>query len=195
MDFEKQLARRGEKAGQRIGELLAEQEIDQPVAVVRQVLAEIRRQAFGATARQELRPRHDVGAALQFLEHPRNQGRIVLKIPIHDDDDVAMRRLHAPLDGGAQPAVLHALQASDVVALQAQPAHDIGRAVGRVVVDDDQLPGSAGKDLRETVMEHRYVSRLVVGGHDDRDQAGRHGLATASRRLPHPRCPNRASRA
>ena len=119
----------------------------------------------------------------------------MLKIPIHDDDDVAMRRLHAPLDGGAQTAILHALQASDVVALQAQPAHDIGRAVGRVIVDDDQLPGSAGKGLREAVMEHRYVSRLVVGRHDDRDQAGRHGLATASRRLPQPRCPKRASRA
>jgi hypothetical protein len=134
-------------------------------------------------------------SALQGLEHPGNQGRIVLKIAIHDDDDVALRRLHAPMDGGAQTAVLHALQTSDIVVLQAQPAHDIGRAVGRVVVDDDQLPGSAGKGLREAVMEHRYVAGLVVGGHDDRDQAGRHGRATASRRLPQPRCPRRASRA
>ena len=115
--FQEQPARRGEKARQRIAELLAEQKIGQSVAVVRQGLAEIRRQACRATARQKSRARHDVGAALHGLEHPRNQRRIVLKIAIHNDDDVALRRLDAPVDGGAQTALLYALQASDVVML------------------------------------------------------------------------------
>jgi len=72
--FQEQPARGGKKARQRIAELLAEQKIGQPVAVVRQGLAETRRQARRATTRQESRARHDVGAALQCLEHPGNQG-------------------------------------------------------------------------------------------------------------------------
>ena len=124
---------------------------------------------------------------LQRFEHLGDERGFVLQVAVHDDDHLAVRGLHAPVDGRGEAALLDTLDAPDIVVAEAKRAHGVGRAVGRIVVDDHELPGAAGERLREAIVDHRDVACLVVGRHDDRDLRHHHGRATAIRRLPQPR--------
>jgi len=55
----------------------------------------------------------------------------------------------------------------------AEPLGDIRGAVGRSVVDDDELPLAARERLREAVDERGERAGFVVGGDDDRGERGR----------------------
>jgi hypothetical protein len=54
-----------------------------------------------------------------------------------------------------------------------EPLGDVRGAVGRSVVDDDELPLAARERLREAFDERRERAGFVVGGDDDRGERGR----------------------
>ncbi len=91
-----------------------------------------------------------------------------LRSPSMTTIDVTMRGLHAPVDRRRRAAIPDALQATDVGPIAGKASHDVGCPVGRIVVDDDRIPGPFTQCLREAIEDERDVAGLVVGRHDDR---------------------------
>ncbi len=61
------------------------------------------------------------------------------------------------------------LQAADIALLPRQRAHHFGGPVGRIVVDENDLPGNAGEHPVEALDNDRNVVALVERRDDDRE--------------------------
>ena len=57
---------------------------------------------------------------LQRFEHLGDQRGFVLQVAVHDDDHLAVRGLHAPMDGRGEAALLDALDAPDIVVAETE---------------------------------------------------------------------------
>ena len=98
----------------------------------------------------------------------------MLEVGIHEDDRVAA----SPVEPGRQRRLMSEVareryEANSRVSCRQEPQH-LERAVGRPVVDIDQLPGDAdGKEnFRDPVAENRQILALVEASDDDGDVAG-----------------------
>jgi glycosyltransferase involved in cell wall biosynthesis len=94
------------------------------------------------------------------------------EIGVHHDEDVPLRRGESGNDRGGEtglaspPDDAHRLCSSQAVG-------DVGRAVGRSIVDDDDLPLAPRQRRDEPGDEEGKRSRFVVGGDDDRGERAR----------------------
>ena len=112
----------------------------------------------------------DVGdAAVDRLDQRRHVGRVVLEIGVLDDSDVAVHVRNRRPNGGALAAVLLTDQHDGV--LPCAPLFDeVAAAVGRAVVDDDDLLVELE---RPDGVEHGHDRRgLVVGRYEEGDPHG-----------------------
>ena len=103
---------------------------------------------------------------LELREHRAEHRVVVLQVAVHHREIRGRRRQDA-LDAGARQAA-PAEPADDPHAPVAggDPAGDIGSAVRRIVVDEDDLPGNVPERMRQPLDDHRHVRRLVEGRHD-----------------------------
>ena len=88
---------------------------------------------------------HDVPARLDLLHQSNELSRRIGEIGVGERDGGARGRFHAGADGGSLALVL----VEDDHDVGPGPTGLPGRAVGRPVVDDDDLDRSRGADLRE----------------------------------------------
>ena len=116
------------------------------------------------------RAEDDVRAAR--LDRPQQQrvlGRVVLEVGVLDDQDLAARGVHRGAHG---PALAHVLLVEDHAhAVPAVPGRELlARAVGRAVVDDDDLLlGRLARDEPEDLVDR---ADLVVDGNQDGELHG-----------------------
>ena len=118
-------------------------------------------------------PNDHVGPALEDrLDQPRVLGRVVLQVGVLHDDDVAGAVLEALAQRRALAQVLRLVEDADVVVLLLESARGCRGAVGRAVVDEDDLLRDRTAWTRRT--SSRQPALLVVDGDDDRQlEAGR----------------------
>src|SRR5438552_7177349 len=106
-----------------------------------------------------------VGAVVDRL-HERGDGlRGVRQVGIHDDEDVAARFVEPGDHGRGEPRFSRTADDPNRMRRR-KPGGDVRRAVGRTIVDDDELPGVPGHGARETFDERGERAGFVVGGND-----------------------------
>jgi len=91
----------------------------------------------------------------------------VLHVGVHDGDVVSGGGEHAFDAGGGEAAATYAVDEADAAVAVGVLADEFSGVVGRVVVDEEELPGEAFEGGLEAVDELRDVATLVVGGDDD----------------------------
>ena len=84
--------------------------------------------------------RDEVEALVELGEQARDLGRVVLQVAVDRDDDVALRLLEAGLERGRLAEVAPQPDDADVLVRGVQPRQRGEGAVGRAVVDEDDLP-------------------------------------------------------
>jgi hypothetical protein len=136
-----QLAPQHEEAAHRIGQFGAIDETAEPrrhAADLGAAGAQIAETTTGDIAAAD----HEIAiAAVQTFEHGREQGFVVLQVGVHHRD-VGRRRRERALDAGAgKAAPADALQTAHAAVEFADRADMIGRAVLRIVIDEDHFPG------------------------------------------------------
>ena len=96
---------------------------------------------------------------------------IVLEVAVDRDDDVALGLLEAGLQRGGLAEVAPEPDDAHVVVLRVQTRERREGAVGRAVVDEDDLPRPTERleRGRELVVQQRDAALLVVHGDDHRD--------------------------
>ena len=82
---------------------------------------------------------HEVEALVELREELRDLGRIVLEVGVDRHDDLAARLEEAGLQRGRLPEVPAQADDHDVRVLVVEPGEDREAAVGRAVVDEDDL--------------------------------------------------------
>ena len=130
----------------------------------------------GNPSRQRVAPlrlpaRDEVEALVELREQPRDLGGIVLKVAVDRDDDVALGFLEAGLQRGGLAEVAPEPDDAHLVVLRVQTRERREGAVGRAVVDEDDLPRPTEwfEHGRELVVQQRDAALLVVHGDDHRD--------------------------
>ena len=130
----------------------------------------------GNPSRQRVAPlrlpaRDEVEALVELREQPRDLGGIVLKVAVDRDDDVALGFLEAGLQRGGLAEVAPEPDDAYLVVLRVQTRERREGAVGRAVVDEDDLPRPTEwfEHGRELVVQQRDAALLVVHGDDHRD--------------------------
>ena len=115
----------------------------------------------------------EVESLLELCEQPRDLRRIVLKIAVDRDDDVALRLRETGLERGRLAEVAPEPNDANVVVCSMQARQRGERAVGRAVVDEDDLPRLVELLERrgKLVVEERDAALLVVYRDDHRDHA------------------------
>ena len=109
------------------------------------------------------------------LDHARQQRLVVLVVGVDDGEERCRRGEHAFEAGRRQAAPADALDAAHPrVGLGHGAQRDAG-VVGRVVVDEDELPVDAGQGLGDGLLQGGDVAGLVEGRDDDGEL--RHGVA------------------
>ena len=129
---------------------------------------EIVREQEHAMPSEKPRSVDDVGTPLaDQLDQLRELFRRVLRVGVLNDDQVAGDLLE-PEPQRRPLAAVRLVKELERIFLR-QLAQDVGRAVLRAVVDDDQLDAEAGN--RKHARDHALDRvALVVDGHDDRQQ-------------------------
>ena len=90
----------------------------------------------------------------------------MLQIGVHHGDVRRCRR-HHPFDAcRRQPAPIDALEHPHPPVSSRHLPHGLGRTVGRVVIDDDDLVADAGEDEVEPSNELDHIFALVERRHD-----------------------------
>jgi len=119
---------------------------------------------------KESRAVHHLGPTGQDRpQQDRVVGRVVLEVGVLDQQDIAGRMAQALADGGAL-ALVARQQVQVEVAPRGLLAQDIAGAVGREVVDDDDLLLDVAEVDRPYLIEQRRDGIfLVVAGDDDRE--------------------------
>ena len=131
------------------------------------------REVADRAARNEAAADGEVGgAAGQRREHARQHAGVVLQVGVHHGEVGRIARQHALDAGPGKPAPAVAQEAAHAGIAAAKLAHGLGGAVGRVVVDEDRLPGDAGERAIELLDEPGDVLALVEGRDDDRQIGG-----------------------
>ena len=127
-------------------------------------------EAVHLDAREE---REEVDALpLEHRDRFRERGRVVAHVGVGEEDDVSRSPGRALVEsvGLAEPALgrLDSRHHGEAVVRGRQPREDLGRAVGRAVVDDDHL--ERGIVLGEVRADGGLdVGGFVARGHDHRD--------------------------
>ncbi len=138
-------------------------------------------------------------AALQDrAQQARVVARVVFEVGVLDQQDVAAGGRQAGADGGALAAVARVADHEGVGPV-ALPAEGRGGAVGRAVVDDDDLARDRRAEIDRAHPRQQFGDRpgLVVDRHDHREQAapaGRVSRVTHAGSRPIPAKGGRRSR-
>ena len=112
---------------------------------------------------------HDVVAALQLGDHRRDVRGIVLQVAVHRDHDLATRLIEAGRKGCRLPIIAGEAHDPQVrVALAKLEGHPV-RAIGRAVVNQDQLPRDVHRRGRrkDLLVQDGEALGLVVDRHHD----------------------------
>ncbi len=137
----------------------------QPGQLGRQVarLQPLRGPIAGAAAGHEAAADHQIQAVLaQGRQHVRQQGFVMLQVGVDHRDVGGGACQHAFQTGRGKTAPAHAFQDAHAAVGSGDPADHLGRAVGRLVVDDHDLPGDPGKGLAQPGDQARDIVRFVV---------------------------------
>ena len=130
----------------------------------------------------EARAEDDVGVAVEDrLDELRILVGVVFEVGVLDDDDVAARLGDAAADGRPLPLVHRLEDVADLRPLLRERRDDVARAVGRAVVDDDDLLLDRHRPHPAQQLRHRRA--LVVAGDDDGKEGERvrmHGARVCS---------------
>ena len=114
---------------------------EEPCAEVAQRLAR-RREAFGRSIVGDARADGQIAAARgERLVHGGQDRFVVLQVAVDHRDELGARRQPAFDHRARQTNAIDPPDAADARVGFREPEGDIGRAVGRIVVDDDHLPG------------------------------------------------------
>ena len=108
--------------------------------------------------------------ALQERQHLRQLRLVVLQVGIHHGR-IGRARCQNTFDAGAgESAPADPADAADAAVPPRQTAHHLRGPVGRIVIDEDHLPGDAGERCLQLVKQLGDVVALVEGGDDNRKQ-------------------------
>ena len=128
----------------------------------------LRRQPGGRAAVGIAGGDHQVGGvAAQHRQHGPQQPFVVLQIAVHDGDVFRLAGEDALQAGAGQAAPPDPAHAADAGIGRGDMLGHLGGAVGRIVVDDDELPVDAGKRGPQHVGQTRDVLPLVEGRNHD----------------------------
>jgi len=107
---------------------------------------------------------------LHRLEQARDLGRVVLKVAVHEDDDVPARGFQAGCQGGGLPEVAAELDDDDLGMALAELLQQGEAAVLAAVVNVNDLvrPPERDQHTLELPVELGNALDLVVDGNDDR---------------------------
>ena len=92
----------------------------------------------------------------------------MLQIAVDHRDEIGARRQPALDHGAGQTEAVDAPQAAQARIVGGDGEGDVGGAVGRIVVDDDHLPGQSGERRLQPFEQHRHVDRFAIGRDDRR---------------------------
>jgi len=95
----------------------------------------------------------------------------VLQIGIHDRDELSLARQRALEESAGETATADAPDAANARVALTELLGDGGGGIGRVVIDENELPGEPHQGQRDALYEHAYVGRFIEGGKND----GQHG--------------------
>jgi hypothetical protein len=133
-------------------------------------------------ARRVAAAHHDVGIApLQGVEHLRQEPLVMLHVGIHHREVVRRGREHALDAGGREAAAPDPPKTADAAVGLRVLAHQIGRAVGRIVIDEDDLPRTAAEAVCQAPDQLRDIASFIERRHDDRQ------FRAGTQRRRHPR--------
>ena len=129
--------------------------------------------AMNDTAFLEAGGDHDIGiATLDDLHHVEDVGGIVRVVGVHDDDSITDKPAFAEagLDAFTKTFVHHMLHELERH-LFGKFAADVGRAVLRAIIDDDDrvTEGHLADGVADVFKQCRQILLLVVGGKNDGD--------------------------
>ena len=141
----------------------------EPVAELRQADAE-RTERRGVDALVELaRGADDLGlAGADRRDHALDGLGIVLAVAVHDAEQIALGRQHALDARLGEAAIGNPQHQPHAVVAARHGAHDVGCAVGRIVVDEQDFPVETGERRLGPLHERSDVPGFIVGGNDDR---------------------------
>ena len=160
------LAADHEEAAHRIADRGAGQAPKEPGAEVAQLLAR-RREAARRRRVGDARADGQIAArGRERFVHFRQDRFVVLQIAVDHRDEVGARRQPALDDRARQADAIDAPDAAQPRIARRQRKGDVGRAVGRIVVDDDHFPGQAGECRLQPLEKHGNVGRFAIGRHD-----------------------------
>src|SRR6516165_12074041 len=91
----------------------------------------------------------------------------MLEIAVHHGDEARLAGEDALEAGAGEAAPSDAADAADAGIAGGDLLGDLRSCIRRVVVDDDELPGDAGKSSLHGVDQMRNVVALVEGRNDD----------------------------
>lgn len=165
-----------EEAAHRIGDLDAQQPLRQRGGEFAGATT-LAIEAVGIAAVDIAAADHELRLApLQQAEHLRQLRFVVLQVGVHHRDARRARRQNA-LDAGARKsAPADATDAARAGIPLRQFLHRLPGAVGRVIVDEDDLPRDTLEGFGQSFEQHGNVVALVECRHDD-------GELTGTRRL------------
>src|SRR5262245_10906188 len=111
---------------------------------------------------------HDIGVAGEDGGHQRAELlRIQLEIGILNGDDCTGGLFQPATDCAALAAIAIGTNDSDIGSLHRSPGKHVPGAIGRAVVDDEDLAGNRQVDRRQPIDDGLHGPCFVVNGNDD----------------------------
>ena len=129
---------------------------------------------------------HDVQIlGFDDLEHPGQKGLVVLEVAVHHRQEGCGARHHAFDAGRGEPASADTLHQPDTPILSCNGADPVRGPVGRVVVDEDQLPIDPLQHSVDPPDDLVHHVRFLIGRDDD-GQLGRTAVVLRHRLIRDP---------
>ena len=163
----KRVAPDHEEAAHRIAQGDAEQALRQRGREAACVFAARARQSGRRAAGHVAARDREIGVATQPVQHGGEQPLVMLQVGVHHGDVARLAGEHALDAGAGKAAPPDAADAAHAPVRLADRARGRRGAVGRVVVDENDLPVDAGERARELLHQQRNVVALLERRNDD----------------------------
>ena len=162
----------------RVCQVDAEQEAHQRIGAAADARALFRKPGGRPAIQIAARHCHIGASRAQRFQHRYQQSLVMLKVGVHHGHVAGLARQHALEASARQAAPAYAADAADAAIVRADGARGRGRAVRRVVVDENNLPVARRQKLRQPLDQKWNIGLFVEGRNDDGElRRGPHGGA------------------
>lgn len=126
------------------------------------------REAGGGSARKIPAANHQIGVIVgDERDHLRKDGLLVLEVPVHQDEHGRGRGEEAFNGGRGETVPADAPNTSNTAVVRGLMLHRFPCSVGRVVIDENDLPVEGLQDSLDGGDERLDIVGFVQRGHDD----------------------------